>query len=223
MIPSELLDTTTVPGTETEMSLHRRGEVFSIRVGGVELMNNFIYGIDCGLADHGCAALADRDKARVLIGGLGMGFTLARALSHLGPASRVIVAELVPAVVHWNETILGDLADHPLRDKRVTVVEDDVGKVMRSQPGSFDAILLDVDNGPEGLTRRSNDTLYSRTGLTRTRGALRPGGLLAVWSLSGDRSFGERLRRASFSVQEHRIKKRGGRGRQTIFVARPST
>ncbi|RKY21310.1 MAG: hypothetical protein DRQ55_04825 [Planctomycetota bacterium] len=221
MIPWQLLDTTTVPGTQTEMSLHRRGDVFSIRVGGVELMNNWIYGIDCGLADQGCAALRDASAARVLIGGLGMGFTLARSLSKLGPAAEVLVAELVPAVVRWNETLLGELAGHPLRDPRVRVVEDDVGRLLRSERGAFDAILLDVDNGPEGLSRKSNDGLYSRAGLACARAALRPGGVLAVWSLSGDRSFSERMSRAGFVVTEHDIKRRGGRARQTIFVGRP--
>jgi spermidine synthase len=219
--PWELLDTTPVPGTDTEMSLHRRGDVFSIRVGGVELMNNWIYGIDCGLADHGCAALADPARARVLIGGLGMGFTLARSLSLLGPQSEVVVAELVPGVVRWNETLIGDLADHPLRDDRVTVVEDDVGRLLRAERGAWNAILLDVDNGPEGLSRKSNDGLYDSKGLAAARSALRPGGILAIWSLSGDRIFSERMTSAGFDVQEHQVKKRGGRARQTIFVGRP--
>jgi spermidine synthase len=221
VIPWELLDTTTVPGSRTEMSLHRRGHVWSIRVDGVELMNNWIYGPECGLADQGCSALAGREPVRVLIGGLGMGFTLARTLAQLGPQSRVVVAELVPAVVRWNEGLLGELAGHPLRDARVSVVEADVGRVLRAERGGFDAILLDVDNGPEGLSRRSNDRLYGREGLAAARAALRPGGVLAVWSQSGDDGFSERLRRAGYAVAEHRLRQRGGRARQTIFVARP--
>ncbi len=221
MLPSQLLDTATVPGTDTEMTLHLRGDIYSIRVNGVELMNNWIYGMDCGLADHGCDALADKDDARVLVGGLGMGFTVARSLSHLGAASRITVAELVPAVVRWNEEVFGELAGHPLRDPRVKVVQADVGRFMRARPNCFDAILLDVDNGPEGLSRKSNDDLYDRKGLDAARAALRPGGVLAVWSLSEDRSFTERMTEAGFRVDEHRIKKRGGRGRQTIFVGRP--
>ncbi len=221
MIRWEHLDTAPVPGTDSEMTLHRRGDVFSIRVGGVELMNNWIYGIDCGLADEGCAALADRARARVLVGGLGMGFTLARTLSHLGPESEVVVAELVPAVVRWNEGVLGALADHPLRDPRATVIEDDVGRVLRAEPAGFDAVLLDVDNGPEGLSRKSNDGLYAPTGLAAAKAALRPGGVLAIWSLDGDRAFSTRLQRAGFEVAEARIRKRGGRARQTIFVGRP--
>jgi spermidine synthase len=223
VIPWELLDTTTVPGTETEMSLHRRGEVYSIRVGGAELMNNWIYGMDCALAEFGCAAMADRDRPRVLIGGLGMGFTLARTLALLGPGSEVVVAELVPAVVRWNETLLGELAQHPLRDGRVSVLQEDVGRVLRAERGAYDAILLDVDNGPEGLSRKSNDRLYGRTGLAAVRAALRPGGVLAVWSLSGDQSFSSRLEFAGFDVEQRHVKKRGGRGRQTIFVARPAS
>lgn len=221
MQPWEQLDATTVPGTRTEMSLHRRGDVFSIRVGAVELMNNWIYGIDCGLADHGCAALARRADARVLIGGLGMGFTLARTLQHVGERAEVVVAELVPAVVRWNEGVLGELADHPLRDPRTRVDERDVGAVIRGARGAWDAILLDVDNGPEGLSREQNDALYAPAGLAAARAALRPGGVLGVWSLSEDRGFTHALRRAGFDVSEHLVKKRGGRARQLIFVGRP--
>jgi len=221
VIPSELLDTAAVPGTDKLMTLHRRGDMWSIRVGGVELMNNWIYGKDCALADFGCAALAGRDQARVLVGGLGMGFTLARTLSLLGPDARVVVAELVPAVVRWNATLFGQLADHPLRDPRVTVFEGDVGKLMRSERGAFDAILLDVDNGPEGLSREGNNSLYGAAGLAAAGAALRPLGVLGVWSLSGDRAFCERLHRAGFTAEEHHVKKRGGRSRQTIFIAKP--
>ncbi|GJM20514.1 MAG: spermidine synthase [Planctomycetota bacterium] len=222
MQPWEQLDSTTVPGTTTEMSLHRRGDVFSIRVGAVELMNNWIYGIDCGLADHGCAALSQRDTARVLIGGLGMGFTLARTLAKLGPKCEVVVAELVPAVVRWNEELLGDLAHHPLRDPRTKIVQRDVAELIRAEPASWDAILLDVDNGPEGLSRKGNDKLYSKAGLAAAREALRPRGVLGIWSLSGDRSFHGRMKRGGFEVSEHLVKKRGGRARQLIFVGRPS-
>lgn len=223
MQPWEQLDATTVPGTRTEMTLHRRGEVFSIRVGGVELMNNWIYGIDCGLADHGCGAIGGlrRETARVLIGGLGMGFTLARTLTHLGAAAEVVVAELVPAVVRWNREVFGQLAGHPLEDPRVTVFDGDVGRAIRRAPGGYDAIFLDVDNGPEGLSRQQNDTLYGRKGLDAARAALRPGGVLAIWSLSGDRGFSDRLERAGYSVSEHEVKKRGGRARQLIFVGKP--
>ena len=223
MIPWEHLDTAPVPGADKPMTLHRRGDVFSIRVGGVELMNNWIYGIECGLADVGCAALTDRANARVLIGGLGMGFTLARVLSHLGPGCEVVVAELVPAVVRWNEGVLGELAGHPLRDPRASVLEDDVGRVLRAEAGGFDAILLDVDNGPEGLSREGNDGLYDPAGLAVAKAALRPGGVLAIWSLDGDRAFSSRFERAGFEVSEERIRKRGGRARQTIFVGRPTS
>ena len=218
MIAWELLDSTRVPGTQVEMSLHRRGDVFSIRVGGRELMNNWLYGVDCGLADAGCAALADRARARVLIGGLGMGFTLARALSQLGPQSEVVVAELVPAVVRWNQGVLGDLARHPLRDPRVRVAEEDVSNLIAESRCAWDAILLDVDNGPEGLAAESNDALYTLESLKAARAALRPGGVLAIWSQSDDRTFARRMRRAGFALREHVVKKRGGRARQTIFV-----
>lgn len=221
MIPSELLDTAAVPGTDKPMTLHRRGEVWSIRVGGVELMNNRIYGLDCGLAQFGCEALARRDEVRVLVGGLGMGFTLAAVLARLGPRARVVVSELVPAVVRWNEELLGELAGHPLRDARVEVAPGDVGRLMRRERGGFDALLLDVDNGPEGLSRSGNDRLYGAAGLAAARAALRPGGVLAVWSLSDDRAFRARLAAADFTVEVREIRKRGGRARQAIFVARP--
>ena len=220
MIPWELLDTAPVPGTQTEMSLHRRGSVYSIRVGAKELMNNWLYGIDCGLSDASCAALADRERARVLIGGLGMGFTLARTLAQLGPRSEVVVAELVPAVVRWNEGVLGELASHPLRDPRARVLERDVASLIAEAPRAWDAILLDVDNGPEGLSAAGNDALYAPEGLAAARAALRPGGVLGVWSQTGDRRFGQRMKRAGFELSEHALKQRGGRARQTIFVGR---
>jgi len=220
VIAWELLDTALVPGTRVEMSLHRRGDTFSIRVGSRELMNNWLYGLDCGLADAVCAAIADPTRARVLIGGLGMGFTLARALSQLGPASEVVVAELVPAVVRWNRGVLGELAGHPLRDPRVRVAERDVADLIGATPQAWDAILLDVDNGPEGLSSQDNDALYTQESLATTLAALRPQGVLGIWSQSDDKSFARRMQRAGFATSEHRTKKRGGRARQTIFVGR---
>jgi spermidine synthase len=141
-----------------------------------------------------------------------MGFTLAAALHQLGPEAEVVVAELVPAVVTWNRELLSALAGHPLEDRRVTVYEGDVGQLIRSQQGVYDAILLDVDNGPEGLTRKENDCLYSPAGLSAAIAALRPGGIFGVWSISPDQRFSKRLRHAGFTVKEIRVRARGRHG-----------
>jgi spermidine synthase len=151
-----------------------------------------------------------------------MGFTLAAALSDLGPRAEVIVSELVPEVVRWNRGPLGDLANHPLRDPRVSVREIDVAAIIRAEPCAYDAILLDVDNGPEGITRTDNDWLYGRAGLSTAAKALRPGGVLAIWSASPDRAFARRLGATGFLVEEVELRARGyTRGaRHTIWVAR---
>ncbi len=175
------------------------------------------------MARLACERLADRPTPRVLVGGLGMGFTLAAALSDLGPRAQVIVAELVPEVVKWNRGPLGDLANHPLRDPRVTVREIDVATVLEAERHAYDAILLDVDNGPEGITRSGNDWLYGKAGLSATSKALRPGGVLAVWSASPDRAFARRLRATGFAAEEIEVRARGySRGaRHTIWIAQP--
>jgi len=157
----------------------------------------------------------------VLIGGLGMGFTLAAALRTLGPGAEVVVAELVPEVVDWNRTFMHDLSGDSLADSRCTVYVGDVADLIRTQPRDFDAILLDVDNGPEGLIRRDNNWLYGPTGLRSARAALRPGGVLAVWSASADRPFSERLQQAGFAVEEITVRPhRAGKGpRHHIWLA----
>jgi spermidine synthase len=159
----------------------------------------------------------------VLIGGLGMGYSLKTALAALGDDAEVVVAELVPAVVTWNREFLGHLADHPLRDPRVVVREQDVARVIREAKASYDAILLDVDNGPEGLIRKANDWIYARAGLLAARAALRPHGVLGVWSSTPEASFVQRLRQAEFEVEEHAVRARGkGQGaRHTIWLAVP--
>ncbi|WP_339095589.1 hypothetical protein WDJ50_13430 [Deinococcus sp. VB142] len=152
-----------------------------------------------------------RRGARVLVGGLGMGFTLAEALRHLGPDARVVVAELVPQVVEWNRADLGECAGWPLRDPRVQVEVADVGAAM-GKSGPFDAILLDVDNGPEGLTRDDNGRLYSPAGLRRAWEALRPGGVLAVWSAHPAPAFTRKLEKAGFGVRVEQVRERVGKG-----------
>ena len=221
MIPWEHLDSTQVPGDGQEMTLHRRDKEFSIRVAGVELMNSRVYGSEEALAELACAKIKDRPRARVLIGGLGMGYTVTAALGSLGAKAQVVVSELLPAVVDWNRKYLSTLAGHPLKDRRVTVKEIDVALILRAERLAYDAILLDVDNGPDGLTCKGNAWLYAPAGLGATYAALRPGGVLAVWSSSADNAFIKRLRRAGFKVEEHRVYARGSRGgsRHTIWLA----
>ena len=221
MIPWELLDKALVPGNSKELRLYRRGREFSIRVHGCELMNSRAHGSEDALAELACARVADRPRPRVLIGGLGMGYTLASALRRLGASARVVVAELVPAVVDWNRGPLADLAGHPLQDTRVTVREIDVARILETEHQAYDAILLDVDNGPDGLTRESNNWLYSRIGLDAAFAALRPAGVLAVWAASHNQSFSRRLKLAGFEVTEVHARARGPHGgaHHTIWLA----
>lgn len=222
MIPWKLLDRVPVPGGEGELTLYQRGEEFSIRITRRgELMNSRVHGSEDALAALVCARLAGRKRPRLLIGGLGMGFTLAAALRELGPDAAVVVAELVPAVVAWNRGPLGAPAGNPLRDARVSVQEIDVARLLRSERNAFDAILLDVDNGPEGLTRDANDWLYSNGGLAAAFAALRADGILAVWSAGGDSDFTDRLRRTGFEAEEIRVRARKSKGaHHTIWLAR---
>lgn len=221
MIPWELLDRAPVPGSTGELRLFRRAGEFSIRMGGLELMNSRVHGSEEALAELACKRIAGRAGAKVLVGGMGMGFTAAAALRRLGRDGRVVVAEIVPAVVEWNRGPLADLAARPLDDCRVTVRLGDVAEVMQAERGAFDAILLDVDNGPEGLTRKGNDLLYARAGLKAAFNALRPAGVLAVWSAGPSPAFARRLVQAGFTVEEVGVRARGGgKGRRhTIWIA----
>jgi spermidine synthase len=205
-----------------ELALYQHGQDFIIKVpGGQDLMSTRTYGSAEALAEIACAELAGRERPRVLIGGLGVGFTLASALHHLGQDAEVVVAELVPGVVQWNRGPLGEHAGHPLRDGRVVVREVDVAIILREEGRAFDAILLDVDNGPEGLTQKGNDWLYSRAGLNVIQRTLRPKGVLAVWSAGTDPAFSKRLRKAGFEVDEIPVRAHRGKGaRHLIWVAR---
>lgn len=221
MLPSVLLGSAPVPGTNKELRLYQRGDEFSIKIPGRgELMNSRVTGSEQALADLACQRLAGRARPRVLVGGLGMGFTLAAALRALPSEAEVVVAELVPEVVEWNRALIGAPAGHPLADPRSEVFVGDVGALMRRSPAGFDAILLDVDNGPEGLIRRDNDWLYTVEGLQTAHRALRPEGVLAVWSAGPDRLFTSRLHHAGFRVEEHRVRGHGpGKGaRHTIWL-----
>jgi spermidine synthase len=215
----ELLDSAPVPGSDKSICLFRRGGEFSIRVDGRELMNSRNHGSEEALAERLCPGMAA--DACILIGGLGMGYTLAAALHRLGPTARVVVAELAPAVVAWNREILGDLTGHPLQDERVVLQEIDVAELLQIGRNAYDAILLDVDNGPAGLTRPENNHLYTREGLASIYVALKPEGVLSVWSARPDGIFTKRLRDAGFEVNEIFLRARGPRGgeRHTIWHA----
>jgi len=220
MLPWLVLDTAQVPGGG-ELRLKQRGAEFSIMLGQDELMNSRLSGSEEALATIACGKIRRRKTPRILIGGLGMGFTLRAALAALEPEARIVVAELVPAVVAWARGPMAEVFGTSLTDPRVSVREADVGEVIRSGAAAFDAILLDVDNGPEGLTRKTNDALYDLKGLSIARMALRPGGVLAVWSSGPNPKFTWRLRKAGFAVEEVRARANGPRGgaRHVIWIA----
>ena len=213
MIPWKLLDQAQTPGNGEELRLYQHDQDFSIKAGNYELMNSRIYGSEDALAKLGCQKIAKQPQPRVLIGGLGMGYTVRTALNELGTKAQVVVSELVPAVVKWNRGVLAHLAGNPLDDQRVTVREHDVAQLIKAANGEYDAILLDVDNGPNGLVRKDNDWLYSRDGLNAAFSALRPRGVLAVWSSGPDGAFARRLRQAGFEVDEVKVRARGGGGK----------
>ena len=216
MVPRELIDTAQVPGGG-ELRLFRRGTEYSIMLGGIELMNSRLSGSEEALARLACGKIAGRARPRLLIGGLGMGFTLRAALDALPADAEVIVAELVPAVVAWARGPLSSLFAGSMADPRVAIIEKDVGDLITTGRALHDAILLDVDNGPDGLSRPENDRLYSAAGLSRARTALRPGGVLAVWSSAPDKAFAQRLRRTGFSVDEIAVRARGARGARNVI------
>lgn len=222
MIPWSLLDTAQIPGGGGELRLMRRGAEFSIMLGDAELMNSRLSGSEEALVTLSCARIRARERPRILIGGLGMGFTLRAALAVLGAGARIIVAELAPAVLAWARGPMAAVFHNSLTDPRVSIQESDVGRLIRSSRSTYDAILLDVDNGPEGLTRKANDRLYNMEGLRAARAALRPGGVLAVWSSGPDRNFTQRLRKIGFGVDEVRVRANGARGaRRVIWIATP--
>ncbi|MFM1997455.1 MAG: hypothetical protein RLZZ111_1842 [Planctomycetota bacterium] len=220
MKPTILRDQATTPDG-TPLTLHEHDGVFTIRVGGVELMSSRQHHSEERLAEVACAGLRGRPGPRVLIGGLGMGFTLRAALSHLDARATVVVVELMPAVVAWNHTPAYGLGADALADPRVELVEGDVAQVIRGGRGRFDAVILDVDNGASGLSVGSNERLYGKQGLALARASLRPGGCLAVWSSAEDPAFADRLQRAGFvvTVEKARVHAGGG-GWTTLFIGR---
>ena len=222
MIPWKHLATAKIPDGG-ELRLMQRGAELSIMSGSIELMNSRLSGSEKALASLACARMGERPNATMLVGGLGMGFTLRAALAELGPDAKVTVAELVPAVVTWARGPMAELFAGCLDDPRVQVREGDVAQVIREARAVFDAILLDVDNGPGGLNRDANDQLYSAAGLSAARRALRPGGVLAVWSAGPDAGFTRRLHSAGFTAEEVEVRATGGKrgARHVIWVATP--
>lgn len=222
MIPWTLLGTAEIPGDGGEMRLYQRDSEYSIRVGSYELMNSRVHASEDALASLVCQRLAGRLPVRVLIGGLGMGFTLAAVLQDVDSRSEVAIAELVPEVVAWHRGPLRAVSGSTLDDQRVTIREEDVGRIIRSSHDAYDAIVLDVDNGPRALTSKRNDWLYGLPGLRAAHGALRPGGILAIWSAGPDPAFTRRLQQAGFEAEEVRVRGRGAKGgaRYLIWIAR---
>jgi spermidine synthase len=221
MIPWVKIDTARVPGSDVELRLMRRGAEFSIKLGTNELMNSRLSGSEAALATLAARKIEKVAQPHVLIGGLGMGFTLRAALAALGSKAQVVVAELVPAVIAWARGPMADIFGDSLSDARVDIREVDVARVIESHPFTFDAILLDVDNGPEGLTRKANDALYDIAGLKKIHTALRRGGVLAVWSSGPHPRFSKRLGQVGFAVNEVAIRAtgNGGGARHVIWIA----
>ena len=221
MIPWVQLDSTTVPDAGGDLRLMQRGAEFSIMAGAIELMNSRLSGSEEALAALAFDRMGPRPAAKVLIGGLGMGFTLRAALARLGPDARATVSELVPAVVRWARGPLAGVFQGCLDDPRVTIAEVDVRLLIDGAHAAFDAVLLDVDNGPEGLIRPANDALYDHRGLGAVADALRPGGVLAVWSSAPHAGFSRALASSSLQGTEHRVPAgRRGRGRHVIWLGK---
>jgi spermidine synthase len=205
----------------TLLELRRRGDEFLIRSGGFDLMSSEDAASSRSLATLGCAHIDKERPGRVLIGGLGMGFTAQAALGATGPKTAIDVAELVPAVAEWNGNVIAELAGRPLDNPRVTLIIDDVSEVIENVRGAYDAILLDVDNGPDSLAHDSNDRLYGNAGIAAARRALRPEGVLAIWSFSDDTTFTRRLKAEGYRVRVEKVTGSArGRGRyHHIWVA----
>jgi spermidine synthase len=221
MIPRILIDRAQVPGSDEELRLMKRGTEFSIMLGQNELMSSRLSGSEEALASLACEKIGDVPAARLLIGGLGMGFTLRAALSALGPQAEIVVAELIPSVLAWARGPMAALFGDCLADQRVRVRVADVADVIGSSRSLFDAILLDVDNGPEALARAANGALYDAKGLRSAWMALRPGGVLAIWSSGANPKFVKLLRQGRFEVEEIKMRANAARGgaRHVIWLA----
>lgn len=223
MKPRELLSEAKTPDG-APITLTREAEAYVVRVSGVPLMSSRVHGSEEAMAELACAPLRERSGARVLVGGLGMGFTLRAALDALGPDAEVVVSELLPVLVEWNRGPLGPLAGAPLDDPRTTLAVGDLVALLRgTRPRSFDAILLDVDNGPDAFTVATNAWLYGPAGLSSMRAALRPGGVLVVWSAFQSPRFLRALRSAGFEAEVVAARARGAvkkGSRHHLYVGR---
>ncbi|WP_299596790.1 MnmC family methyltransferase [uncultured Microbulbifer sp.] len=217
------LGTAQIPNNGGILTLRQRDREFSISLSGPrgELMNSRRFNSEQQLSVLGCAHLKTQQNARIVVGGMGMGYTLAAALEAVPSSAEVIVADLIPEVVEWNRGPLGDCAGRPLDDSRVAVHIGDVAELLVQRDGEYDAVLLDVDNGPEGLTHSDNNWLYSIEGTSSIYRSLSRGGMLAVWSASPDTVYVSRLKKAGFQVEAKTVRERPGKGaRHTIFLAR---
>lgn len=222
------LGTAQIPNNGGELELTQRDKEFSIHLKGArgELMNSRMHSSELALSDLGCAHIKNTENAKVLVGGMGMGFTLAAALEATTASSKVVVAELVPDVIEWNKGPLGECAGYPINNERVIVHVGDVAQLFKSALGNpkqpeFDAILLDVDNGPEGFTHGDNNNLYSMDSLAAIRQTLKPNGMLAVWSAWHDPKFTTQLKKAKYKVETKTVRAHKGKGaRHTIYLAK---
>jgi spermidine synthase len=218
--PWEVIGRTRTPGG-TDLTLVQHPSEYVILADGQNLMSSRMHGSEDALAVLGCRHARSQTHPCVLVGGLGMGFTLRAALDTLPLGAEIVVAELVPAVVEWNRGPLGPLASHPLDDPRVRVEIGDVAALMRARRGRFDAVLLDVDNGMVAMTTPANAGLYDDRGVAVALASLRPRGVLACWSAGDDPGFERRLRAAGLEVERRHVRSRGRKGaRHTIVLAR---
>jgi len=223
MLPTTLLGTANIPNNGGELRLTQRGDEFSISLKGVGgiLMTSRVHGSEVALAELGCAHIQGKEDTEVLVGGMGMGFTLAAALKAIPKNSKVVVAELVPEVIEWNKGPLGECAGRPLNDNRVVVNIADVAELFITKQATYDAVLLDVDNGPESFTHADNNKLYSSESLQAIQQTLKPGGVLAIWSAWHDPKFSQHLKKARFKVETKTVRAHKGKGsRHTIYLAR---
>jgi len=223
MLPTTLLGTANIPNNGGELRLTQRGDEFfiSLKGAGGILMTSRVHGSEVALAELGCAHIQGKESATVLVGGLGMGFTLAAALKTISKNSQVVVSELVPEVIEWNNGPLGECAGRPLNDCRVEVSTGDVAELFKTKQATYDAILLDVDNGPESFTHADNNKLYSGESLLAIHQTLKPGGLLSIWSAWHDPKFPLLLKKARFTVNTKTVRAHKGKGsRHTIYLAR---
>ena len=223
MLPTTLLGTANIPDNGGELRLTQRGDEFfiSLKGAGGILMTSRVHGSEVALAELGCAHIQGKENTKVLVGGMGMGFTLGAALKATSKSAEVVVAELVPEVIEWNKGTLGECAGRPLDDNRAQVHLGDVAELFKTKQATYDAILLDVDNGPESFTHADNNKLYSSESLLAIQQTLKPAGVLAIWSAWHDPKFPLLLKKCRFKVETKTVRSHKGKGsRHTIYLAK---